>query len=486
MITIEPEFTYALGCELGTRDQNEPNAQDSVVVLDFGYPLYTPDNGYGADLFSLGPVGLSEIRIAAENFARGYYACTGSDNESNLVLGVGTNNKPNSLDTAEKMAAHGAVWARMVNTLNQTLFDNNMLQQVQAYGASDIELGWNSPTNSIAWLTGYGSVAEAPMLYYGDAAGCPFDALPNLECGTSTFPEWTLENVWYVSWGFEPSLPLPLIYLTSGVHAQQWATLSQYAYDTHGARMDITGVFTQMQACEQWECSGMDNTPAEAYSQLYKELNESPDTAQSLDWATDIRWILREEAYSEFYSAGTETISDLPASMASRLVDLTNSLQSPSINSEAETLITTKLGLLNGLAEKIALSGANPAPKDTIHLSNPQGFTDPNFIEGIIQGGEMAGLPYGSELTTVWQARTDAGYLQIGAGSSADYPGQGVVYFQEISQEKAIVQSILVTTNAPTGSLTIIEAGPDGLLLQAENGTQFNFAFATHQLEQLN
>ena len=162
MITVDPEFTYSLGCELGTRDQNEPGAQDNVVVLDYSNPEYTVGTGYGATLFGFGPVGLSEIRISAENFAEGYYDCTGSDNESNLVLGVGTNNKPTTLDTAEKMAAHGAVWARMVNTLNQTLLDNNMLQQVQAYGASDIELGWNSPTNSIAWLTGYSSVAESP------------------------------------------------------------------------------------------------------------------------------------------------------------------------------------------------------------------------------------------------------------------------------------------------------------------------------------
>ena len=487
MITIDPEFTYNLGCELGTRDQVEPGAQDNVVVLDFGYPLYTPDNGYGASLFGLGPVGLSEIRIAAENFARGYYTCTGSDNESNLVLGVGTNNKPSSLDTAEKMTAHGAVWARMVNTLNQTLLDNNMLQQVQAYGASDIELGWNSPTNSIAWLTGYGTVAEAPMLYYGDAAGCPFDALPGLTCGTSTFPEWTMEDVWYVSWGFEPSLPLPLIYLTSGVHAQQWAFLSQYAYDTHGARMDITGVFTQMQACEQaGTCDGTDNTPYEAYSQLYNELNENPETAQELIWKTDIRWILREETSSATYSVGGEAISALPVSLTSLMENLSTTLQSRSATVEAEAMLTSKLDLLSNLAEKMTLSAENPAPKDTIQVENPLGFTDPAFTEGIIPGGEMAGLPYGAEIHSVWQALTDSGYLQIGAGSSQDFPGQGALFIQTISLDKTSATTTLMLTDELNGSLEIVEASTNGLLLQSESGSQYFFDFESYTLELLN
>ncbi|MBG0771202.1 MAG: hypothetical protein H0S82_05800 [Anaerolineaceae bacterium] len=486
MITIDPEFTYSLGCELGTRDQSEPGAQDNVVVLDFGYPVYSPEVGYGAALFGFGPVGLSEIRIAAENFARGYYTCTGSDNDSNLVLGVGTNNKPSSLDTAEKMTAHGTVWARMVNTLNQTLLDNNMLQQVQAYGASDIELGWNSPANSIAWLTGYGSLAESPMLYYGDAAGCPFDALPGLTCGTSAFPEWTMEDVWYVSWGFEPSLPLPLIYLTSGVHAQQWAFLSQYAYDNHGARMDITGVFTQWQACEQWHtCNGTDNTPSEAYWQLYNELNDSPDTAQELDWKTDIRWILREEAYPEIYGAASQTTGELPTSLTGLMADLSTNLQSRAVTVEAEALLTSKLDLLSNLAEKMTLSAANPAPKDSILLVDPQGYAAPTFTEGIVRGGEIAGLPYGAEITTVWQSLTDSGYLQIGAGQSQDYPGQGALFIQVITTEKTDLSSTLLVTDELSGSLEIIEVSESGLLLQSASGSQYFYNFETNAMELL-
>jgi len=485
MITIDTEFTYNLGCELGTRDQQEPGAQDSVVVLDFGLPYYSVENGFGAYLFGFGPVGLSEIRIAAENFAEGYYTCTGSDNNSNLVLGLGTNNKSNSLDTISKMTNHGASWAKMVNTLNQALLDNNMLQQVQAYGASDIELDWNSPTNTKAWLAGYGSFAEAaPMLYFGDAAGCPFEDVPTLQCGTANFPEWTIEDVWYVSWGFEPSLPLPLIYLTSGIHAQQWAFLSQYAYDTHGVRMDITGAFSQWQACEQWHtCDSTDNTPSDAYWQLYDELNKKPETAQELDWITDIRWILGEEAYPKNIQPTSESSNALPTSLTDLMQDLSASLQSQNLDADTQAQITSKLALLENLAEKMQRSGADPAPKDIEIAWTAEVNSDPEFISGIILHGEIAGLPYGAQISTVWQTQTESGYLQIGAGSSPEYPDQGALYIQTISLDKTSVNSTLLVTDENSGSLTLTDSEEQGLFLQSAQGLHYYLDLTTLTLQ---
>ncbi len=90
MITIDDTFLYDLGCEIGTRDQNEPDAQDSVSVLDFSYPICDSELGFGTELFGYGPVSLSDIENAVKNFALGYYTCSGTDNTSNLVMGVGT------------------------------------------------------------------------------------------------------------------------------------------------------------------------------------------------------------------------------------------------------------------------------------------------------------------------------------------------------------------------------------------------------------
>jgi len=90
MITVDSTFLYDLGCELGARDQSAEGTQDSVAVLDFSYPICDTDTGFGADLFGYGPVGLGDIQNAVKSFASGYYTCTGSDDDSNLVIGVGT------------------------------------------------------------------------------------------------------------------------------------------------------------------------------------------------------------------------------------------------------------------------------------------------------------------------------------------------------------------------------------------------------------
>lgn len=474
MITTNSTFTYNLGCELGMRDQQEPGAQDSVVVLDFGLPYYNVENGFGTYLFGFGPVDLSEIRIAAEGFAKGYYACTGSDNDSNLVLGLGTNNKSNSLDTVHKLTAHGANWAKMINYLNQELLEDNMLQQVQAYGASDIELDWNSPANTKAWLEGYGSFAEYPLLYFGDAAGCPFEDMPTLQCGTSNYPEWTIEDVWYASWGFEPALPLPLIYLTSGVHAQQWAFLSQYAYETHGVRMDFTGTFTQWQACEQWQtCEGTDNTPSQAHQQLLNELNKNPETAQDLNWLTDVRWILGDEAYPEGNAFTSESLNSLPRSLTTLVENLATTRQSPMVDADTKAQLTIKLALLENLAEEMQLSGVNPASKEIDRAWTTDGYTDPEFIEGIIPNGEIAGLPYGADINSVWQTQTDSGFLQIGAGSSPNHLEKGALYIQSTSLDKTSTNSTLVVTEENSGSLTIMNSDGNGLFIHSSQGQNY-------------
>ncbi len=295
MITVDGEFLFDLGCELGTRDASLAGVQDSVVVLDFSYPICGSGVQFGAELFGFGPVDLDTIGAAVENFGLGYYQCTASDNLSQLVIGIGTNNKPYSCDNLTEATAHGTAWATMVNTVNETFFNTGTFHQVHAYGASDMEIGWNGPAWTRAWIDGYDTVNGYPMLHFGDAAGCPYEDRPYLSCGSPDYPEWETEDLWYVSWGASPSLPLPLIYLTNGIHAKQWAFLSQYSVAEHGARVDFTGVFTQSQACEQWGCNDTDNTPAEAYQQMMAELSKYPETAQDLRWKTDIRWLLREE-----------------------------------------------------------------------------------------------------------------------------------------------------------------------------------------------
>ncbi len=72
------------------------------------------------------------------------------------------------------------------------------------------------------------------------------------------------------------------------------------------------------------------------------------------------------------------------------------------------------------------------------------------------------------------------------AGSSADHPGQGVIYVQEISQEKAILSATIVITDEFDGKLEILAETPDGIILQSASGSQYFFNFDTYTLEVLN
>jgi hypothetical protein len=283
MRTVNPQSLYKLGCEKGKVDLNLSGAQDSVVVLDFGQPT-DDSSGYGANLFGLGPAVTSEIANAVEQYALGYLVCSGEDQSSHLTIGIGTSNYGSKV-----YYMHGKAWAKMVNDVNSWLIAQGFFNRVDAVGASDMELGWNSPTITRDWVDGYDSSNKYALFNYGDAAGCPTRAFPNWTCS----PPWTQEDVWYVSFGVGPAYPLPLIYARDGGNAQQWALLSLYSYTHHGQRMDIKGAFTQWQACQQFPLGcgkGLDNTPEQGWQQLQTELNRDVRTRQGLIWSTDIKW----------------------------------------------------------------------------------------------------------------------------------------------------------------------------------------------------
>jgi hypothetical protein len=479
MISIDPQFSYDLGCEIGTRDANAAGTQDSVVVLDFSYPICNSNGSFGAELFGFGPVSLSSIATASRNFALGYYQCSASDVESNLVIGIGTNNKPTSCDTAQELNNHGTAWGNMVNQVNQWLQSNGLFGQVQAYGASDIEIGWNTPSLSRAWITGYEEVNAYPLIHFGDAAGCPYEDNLDWTCGGA----WTPEDVWYVSWGASSAIPLPLIYLTNGVHAQQWAYLSRYGVSEHGSRMDFTGVFTQSQACAQWGCSGTDNTPDQAYAQLYRELNKYPSTAQELNWSTDIRWILREEAYPDIYgSTGNEPPNNEWVPAQQTIEAIRTDLANPELDATTRRNLTDKLTMLENLVTAIHLARDNPAGKDDRVIIESSAASSPTFQTGLVQNGEIASLPYGAVLSNVWQVQVEDGYFQIGAGSAPGNPAQGAVYVLLTNWDKTESIAQMILADETSGRLAIAEVTESQLTLQSESGKVYHFDLGTWEL----
>jgi hypothetical protein len=87
---------------------------------------------------------------------------------------------------------------------------------------------------------------------------------------------------------------VPEIYRTDGVNAEQWYLMSVYSYTNHsGTKIQFVGPMSQYQACQQrGGCSTIDNTPEQAWWQLYNLLNNDWRTAgETLPYLTDIKWL---------------------------------------------------------------------------------------------------------------------------------------------------------------------------------------------------
>lgn len=318
----DPARMYNLGCDLGFRDAALPGKQDSLIILDFGKMwIYKvgEDNVYGVRLFSDGTnrynISFAELKEAAKWVARGYWECSDDDNESQLTLGIGTNNYDSfntSYTTQENLRGlakdFGRNWANMIDDLNATKMAEGYGGQVTFAGAIDIEWGqdydgvyrWNTPYVTRGWVDEFNAYNNDTSIYfnYGACIGCPITVSPSWKY--SAVMPWTQEDVWYVSWGAQPAYVVPEIYRNDGYLALQWAAISKYGITQYKvSRIVFSGVMTQMQACVQRggsdpTCEVLDNTPEEGWYQLVYALNADPDTVSPYPrWSTDIRWQIK-------------------------------------------------------------------------------------------------------------------------------------------------------------------------------------------------
>ncbi len=278
----DPTQLNNLGCAQGFAI---PDNTDIVVVLDVGQPGYDGANfgafGWDSPTYTFH----STIAIAneAEDFLSGFYYC--SLPYAHLTLAIGVNNVGNWINNA-----HGVAWAQMVNNVNSWINSDAYLRnKVTARGGMDIEQTppFQTPGFTRSWVDGYISAFSFPSYYYdfGSCDGCPSVA-PCPTCILNQY--WTIEDVWYVSFG-PAALPLPDIY--NSTHAAQWYQMSLYSFTHKGYRMAVLGSLTEYSACQQrGNCAGIDNTPSIGWGELYDALNGDPNTAQSLSWSTDISW----------------------------------------------------------------------------------------------------------------------------------------------------------------------------------------------------
>lgn len=311
---------YSEGCSWGLQ---APGHSD--VILDFGQPWLSQDGTtYGTLLFDGPPngptfVSTTQIAWAAEQYLNGFWNCVYTAGNPLLRLAIGTNNYLGQTNNA-----HGQAWANMVATVNSWLSSNGLTRML-AEGASDLELGFNSPTNTRAWTDGYNAVASvnsgAGVYYeYGDCQGCPSSGTVGTIPGASmpiTDPNtgqtkwtWTQDDVYYISWENPAGWPAPEIYnttqqtlngVTAGINAWQWEYISKYGdVNNGGGVLYFQDSVTQYQACldiatqqNPNPCNGVNNTPAQGWTQLNAAMNSDPDTSWGNDvpyGATDFTW----------------------------------------------------------------------------------------------------------------------------------------------------------------------------------------------------
>ena len=281
--TIDTQAHYKMGCAAGQ------NNERGTIVLAFGQP-YQVGFGYGTFMYDyVSLISTQQIAEAAKSFIRGYGQCAPDEYSLDLVLGT-SNYK------GETNALHGAAWAGMINDIHAWLTTSSEAKdwstRISVSGGSDMEPSWNTAANTRAWVEGYGSLAIRPFYNFGSCDGCPTGNNPSAQPNNG----WTLEDIWYVSYGANKARAFPEIYARSGIHARQWQYISLYAALQKGARIEFAGVLTQYQACQDRDPSGcradgLDNTPQQGWEQMQDVLNADTRTTQVLPTPSDITWL---------------------------------------------------------------------------------------------------------------------------------------------------------------------------------------------------
>jgi hypothetical protein len=435
MDSIDPQVAFDLGCALGDADLKNPGKQISLVVLDYGTPKFR--NGYlgVSAMWRTGFVSMPYVVKSAEYFGWGYWNCVGSDFDSHLTIAIGVNNYYKDVDYPSVNADHGRAWAQVTNDVNywfqeawKTDPTNSCPRgcdgQVDALGATDIELAWNyTNTNpaaqTIDWVSGYLSGTTTWLVNFGALEGCPTLANPGAKCAGG----WTKDQIMQVTTG--NIKPLPEVYATSGVNAQQWYLMSLYAYlnPNIGMPFDFIGTMTTYQACVQYPsgCTGINNYPTVGWQQLYNLINGDSRTYDNLTYSTDIKWLNKGTSAPVLYSL--------------------SSLKDPQAAQKLEAL---------------------PAEQPV------------EIQEGIYEGSGGLLRPWEADIRNTWEGFRGGQPLRILAGAPVDDANAGLVLIIDpvTAGEQAGLHGY---TASGSGPLRIVSVKDTQVFLQKEDGTAVIF-----------
>ena len=233
--SVDTNFLNSKGCNVANGVDQGDQPKQGLVIMSFGSPVKLGTDSWGASAFNQDPVDTGQIRAAINAWGKGFFDCLNAGNrpqtDYRIAPGV-TNQYPADWGTVQA-SNHGDQWARMVSNIREYFEAQGYAGDVTAWGAVDMEIGYDGAIVSRHWADGYQAVSGRPgYVNFGDAAGCEdFDAEGYGACGGPD-DNWESTDVHYVSSKIPVALPLPQIYREDGVQAEQWVMISKYGYDT--------------------------------------------------------------------------------------------------------------------------------------------------------------------------------------------------------------------------------------------------------------
>ncbi|MGH7721803.1 MAG: hypothetical protein ACRENL_03065 [Candidatus Dormibacteria bacterium] len=269
---------YQLGCNEGHARAGDLG--NSEIILDFGSQV--PNQSETRLPFHDGFASYSLVESMSEQFARGYFECTGSDTTTVLKLAVGTTNdnvdgEYNSTTTAYN---GGYAWSQVALIVRNWVASSHYTAQVDVGAASDMETEFGGQSATLAFTNGYSSNSGAPFyLDFGDAGGCPINSYTGGN-GYGCNSGWNQYGVWYKSWGPAPAFPLPEIY--NQPLANQWWTISRYGYYERNAALHFEGPL------DDYDRDHSTFTPTQAWNALSNEIGSDSHTNYSMTYSCEI------------------------------------------------------------------------------------------------------------------------------------------------------------------------------------------------------
>jgi len=183
--------------------------------------------------------------------------------------------------SGQTLTDHGQAWANMVKNANSWATSAGYQTWVSFSAGEDFEPGMSGPGHARTWLNGFIAAGTSYNVFdFAGNAGCPAQT-GNNACSNG----WHTDDVWYMAWGSSDSNPLPEIY--QQLNATVWYYIDVYATN-HGnnTAMNFVGSTSECAAvtppCTQ-------NTPDQAWSQLYDAVNPTPGDT-NIQWSINFTW----------------------------------------------------------------------------------------------------------------------------------------------------------------------------------------------------